>query len=53
MPFQRSAIAASVMLGSLAIVLVAGSGTVAGAPSRQVADVDWTAVQTALGGQGR
>jgi hypothetical protein len=40
------------MLGSLATVLVAGTGAVAGAPSRQAADVDWTAVQTALGRPG-
>src|SRR4030088_1930172 len=51
-PFRRTAIAACVMFGSLATVLVAGTGAVAGAPSRQAADVDWTAVQTALGRPG-
>jgi Domain of Unknown Function (DUF1259) len=51
-PFSRGGVAASVMLGSVALVLVAGSGTVAGAPARQATEVDWTAVQTALGRPG-
>jgi hypothetical protein len=51
-PFRRTAIATCVMLGSIATVLVAGSGAVASAPSRQGADVDWMAVQTALGRPG-
>jgi hypothetical protein len=48
---HRTALATCVMLGSIATVLAAGTGAVAGAPSRQ-ADVDWTAVQTALGRPG-
>jgi hypothetical protein len=39
------------MLVSVAAVLVTG-GAAAGAPSSQVADVDWTAVQDALGRPG-
>src|SRR5438309_9041696 len=46
------AISVSVMLVSVAAVLVAGGGAAAGAPARQVADVDWSAVQDALGRPG-
>jgi hypothetical protein len=51
-PFRRTAIATCVLIGSIATVLVAGTGAVSGAPSRQAADVDWTAVQAALGRPG-
>src|SRR5437879_5633049 len=49
---RRVAISVCVMLVSVATVLVAGGGAAAGAPARQVADVDWTAVQDALGRPG-
>src|SRR5437667_9384855 len=49
---RRVAISVCVMLVSVAPVLVAGGGAAAGAPSRQVADVDWSAVQDALGRPG-
>src|SRR5437899_8316801 len=45
---RRAAISVCVMLVSVATVLVAGGGAAAGAPARQVADVDWSAVQDAL-----
>jgi hypothetical protein len=48
---QRLAISISVLLVSVAAVLVTG-GAAAGAPARQVADVDWAAVQDALGRPG-
>jgi hypothetical protein len=48
---QRLAISISVLLVSLAAVLVTG-GAAAGAPARQVADVDWAAVQDAVGRPG-
>ncbi len=51
-PLQRTAIGACVMLVSVATVLVTGGGAAVGAPSRQVADVDWSAVQDALGRPG-
>src|ERR1700738_5315166 len=50
--FRRTAISACVLLISVATVLVTGGGAAVGAPSRQVADVDWTAVQDALGRPG-
>jgi len=40
------------MLSSIATVFVAGGGAAVGAPSQQVADVDWSAVQDALGRPG-
>jgi len=40
------------MIVSSATVLLIGGGAAAGAPSRQVADVDWSAVQDALGRPG-
>jgi Domain of Unknown Function (DUF1259) len=49
---QRTAISMCVMFVSIAAVLVAGGGAAAGAPARQVADVDWSAVQDALGRPG-
>src|SRR5437016_11234110 len=49
---RRVAISVCVMLVSVATVLVAGGGAAAGAPARQVADVDWSAVQDALGRPG-
>jgi Domain of Unknown Function (DUF1259) len=48
---QRIALSVCVMLVSVAAVLGTG-GAAAGAPSTQVADVDWTAVQDALGRPG-
>jgi hypothetical protein len=48
---KRTAVAAGVLLASLSTVLVSGAIAV-GAPSRQVADVDWSAVQDALGRPG-
>src|SRR5712691_10768496 len=50
-PLQRTAINVCVMLVSIATVLVSG-GAAIGAPSRQVADMDWSAVQDALGRPG-
>src|SRR5215216_1215796 len=52
MRIERAALGAFVTLGSMALVLFAGSASVAGAPSRQAADVDWSAVETALGRPG-
>src|SRR5207244_13490603 len=49
---RRAAISVCVMLVSVATVLVAGGGAAAGAPARQAADVDWSAVQDALGRPG-
>lgn len=50
---RRAAISAAVLMGSLATVLVAGGPAVAGAPTAQQAgDVDWNAVQDALGRPG-
>jgi hypothetical protein len=48
---QRIAISLSVMLLSVGAVLVTG-GAAAGAPAHQVPDVDWGAVQDALGRPG-
>src|SRR5215831_12407182 len=50
-PIQRSAIVAVVALLSIAIVLVSSTAAV-GAPAQQTSDVDWNAVQTALGRPG-
>src|SRR5262252_7000085 len=50
-PIQRSAIVAAVALLSIAIVLVSTAAAV-GAPAQQTSDVDWNAVQTALGRPG-
>src|SRR6267143_5256824 len=49
---QRTATSVGVLLVAVATVLVAGGGAAAGAPSRQIADVDWSAVQDALGRPG-
>src|SRR5437870_9967429 len=49
---RHAAISVCVMLVSIATVLVAGGGAAAGAPARQAADVDWSAVQDALGRPG-
>ncbi len=49
---QRTTISVGVMLISVATVLVAGGAAAAGAPARQVADVDWSAVHDALGRPG-
>ena len=49
--FQRSAIVCSVALASVALVLVAGGSAAVGAPARQ-SDVDWNAVQDAVGRPG-
>src|ERR1051326_7694546 len=48
---QRSAILLCVTLLSVATVLVSG-GSAIGAPARQSGDVDWNAVQDALGRSG-
>jgi len=50
--FRRTALLGSVLLGSVSMVLVAGSGAAIGAPVRQAADVDWSAVQDAVGRPG-
>jgi hypothetical protein len=49
---QRNAISALVALGLLSLVLVAGGGLAGAAPARQPAQVDWPAVQEALGRPG-
>jgi uncharacterized protein DUF1259 len=49
---QRFAILTSVALVSVATVLVSGGSAAIGAPARQSADVDWNAVQDALGRSG-
>jgi Domain of Unknown Function (DUF1259) len=54
-PFQRTVVGGSVALASIALVLLAGGGTVVGAPARQPVSpvsVDWMAVQDALGRPG-
>src|SRR5437016_10548113 len=51
-PPQRTAISVCVMLASIAAVFMTGGGAAVGAPSRQVADGDWSAVQDALGRPG-
>ena len=51
-PVRRTAISTGVMLLSVATVLFAGGGAAVGAPARQSADVDWNAVQDALGRSG-
>ncbi len=48
---QRTAILSCVTLASIALVLVVGSPAAIGAPGRQ-ADLDWNAVQDALGRPG-
>jgi hypothetical protein len=50
-PIQRTVILSLVTVVSLATVLVSG-GSAVGAPARQSADVDWNAVQDALGRPG-
>jgi hypothetical protein len=52
LPFRRTALLGSVLLGSVSMVLVAGGGAAIGAPARQAADVDWSAVQDAVGRPG-
>src|SRR3954452_7425797 len=49
---RRSAILTCVSLVSVAIVIISGGSAVFGAPARQSANVDWNAVQDALGGPG-
>src|ERR1051326_1621164 len=51
-PLRRTALSVAVMLVSIATVLFAGGGAAIGAPARQSADVDWNAVQDALGRSG-
>ena len=51
-PLRRAALSVCITLVSSATVLVIGGGAAAGAPSRQVADVDWSAVQDTLGRPG-
>src|SRR5215471_9557733 len=51
-PLQRSAIPAGVALLSIAIVLVSSTTAAVGAPAQQASDVDWNAVQEALGRPG-
>jgi hypothetical protein len=51
-PLRRAALSVCVTIASTATVLLIGGGAAAGAPSRQVADVDWSAVQDALGRPG-
>jgi hypothetical protein len=50
-PLQRLAVLSSVMATSLALVIVSGGSAAIGAPARQ-ADVDWSAVQDAVGRPG-
>jgi hypothetical protein len=52
LPFRRTVLVGSMLLGSVSMVLVAGGGAAIGAPSRQAADVDWSAVQDAVGRPG-
>jgi hypothetical protein len=49
---QRTAISGVVLLASVAAVLAVGGGAAVGAPARQTANVDWSAVQDALGRPG-
>ena len=51
-PLQRTAIVSSVTLASVAMVLLAGGSAAIGAPARQSGEVDWSAVQDALGRPG-
>src|SRR3954452_23835046 len=51
-PLQRTAILACVTLLSVATVLLSGGAAAVGAPARQSADVEWNAVQDALGRSG-
>jgi len=51
-PFLRTATVAGVMLASVSSVLIVGGGAAVGAPARQVAGVDWSSVQDALGRPG-
>src|SRR5947207_421797 len=51
-PLRRTAISLGVMLVSVATVLLAGGSAAVGAPARQSADVDWNAVQDAVGRSG-
>jgi hypothetical protein len=50
-PLQRLAVLSSVMATSMALVIVSGGSAAIGAPARQ-ADVDWNAVQDAVGRPG-
>src|SRR3954449_10155523 len=50
-PLQRLGVMSAVMATSLALVIVSGGGAAIGAPARQ-ADVDWNAVQDAVGRSG-
>ena len=51
LPIQRAAILSSVTFASVALVLLAGGSAAVSAPARQP-DVDWNAVQDALGRSG-
>src|SRR5690348_15434496 len=51
LPLQKTAILSSVTFASIMLVLLAGGSAAVGAPARQ-ADVDWNAVQDALGRSG-
>jgi hypothetical protein len=49
---HRTAISMAVLFGSISGVLAVGGGAAIGAPARQPAPVDWSAVQDALGRPG-
>jgi hypothetical protein len=49
---RRSAILTCVSLFSVAIVIISGGSAAIGAPARQTGDVDWNAVQDAVGRPG-
>src|SRR5258708_1800717 len=51
-PLRLAALSVCLTLVSSATVLLIGGRAAAGAPSRQVADVDWSAIQDALGRPG-
>src|SRR5947209_3656778 len=51
-PLQRTAIVSCFTVVSVATVLVSGGAAAVGAPARQSAEVDWAAVQDALGRPG-
>ena len=51
-PLTRTAIVSCVTLVWFATVLISGGSAAVGAPARQAADVDWDAVQDALGRPG-
>src|SRR6266536_1380489 len=51
-PLQRTAISSCVVVVTVAAVLMASGSAAVSAPARQSADVDWNAVQDALGRSG-